>query len=266
MLNEQGHKLLLRALVLPSITGLVAACYTHALSSHCSAIVSNPFTQAPFTMLCFAVVCISRCVSPVLGCRGKPAATKPGIALPGPDLNRHLLKQVEGNNNPDVVVRQSDVESRSATAAATQQDVSEQPGSVQMSDAQGELSQQVQEAEHGSVAALLAQLSEPKIEATPGQTHAEVLMAEQRVEAAQLSEGTESAVVRPPDGVVVQLVQHEPTAEEDVSQHMQLQQLPDLSAVGQAVQPDSDVSNAAHNLVDDDATVPDRATEAAAEV
>lgn len=148
-----------------------------------------------------------------------------------------------------------EVESDSATAADVQQGVAERPESMQVADEQTEISQQVQEPEPDSVAAVLAQLSEPKVEAAAGQTHAEVLMAEQRVEAAQLAEGSaDSTAVSQPEGLVIQLEQHEPAAEEDVSQHIQLKHLPDVnpdvkaeSEVGQEAQPDSVVSSAAGN-------------------
>ena len=176
------------------------------------------------------------------------------------------MLQMDGDNDTDVVGSQAEGEPQMANAAAMQQDDAEQPGPVQMSDERSEMSQQVQEPEHGSVAAVLAQLSEPKVEAAPGQVHAEVLMAEQRVAAAQLAEGTDSSAVSQPEGLVIQLEEHEPTAEEDASQHIQLKQLPDLNAeseVRQAVQADNDVSNAVEDDYDGD--VAGRPTEAAAE-
>lgn len=79
----------------------------------------------------------------------------------------------------------------------------------------------------GSVAAVLAKLSEPKIEAAPGMSHAEVLKAEQAVTAAQLAEGNGSSALSQPEGIVIQLEQYEPNAEEDVSQHIQLSHIQD---------------------------------------
>lgn len=111
----------------------------------------------------------------------------------------------------------------------------------------------------GSVAAVLAKLSEPKIEAEPGMTHAEVLKAEQAVTAAQLAEGIGSSALSQPEGIVIQLEQHEPNAEEDASQHIQLRHLQDAKAeaalsagqeldadseIGQPVQPGSGVDGA----------------------
>ena len=81
-----------------------------------------------------------------------------------------------------------------------------------------------------SVAAVLAKLSEPKVEAAPEWSHAEVLMAEQAVEAAQLAEGKDSSALNQPEGVVIQLEQYEPTAEEDASQHLQLKHIQNVHA------------------------------------
>lgn len=82
----------------------------------------------------------------------------------------------------------------------------------------------------GSIVAVLAKLSEPKVEAAPGWTHAEVLKAEQAVGAAQLAEGKNSSALNQPEGIVIQLEQHEPTAEEDASQHLQLRHIQDVNA------------------------------------
>lgn len=82
----------------------------------------------------------------------------------------------------------------------------------------------------GSVAAVLAKLSEPKIEAAPGMTHAEVLKAEQAVTAAQLADGEDSLALSQPEGIVIQLEQHEANAEEDASQHIQLRHIQDVKA------------------------------------
>ena len=82
----------------------------------------------------------------------------------------------------------------------------------------------------GSIVAVLAKLSEPKVEAAPGWTHAEVLKAEQAVGAAQLAEGKGPSGLNQPEGVVIQLDQHEPTAEEDASQHLQLKHIQDVNA------------------------------------
>lgn len=139
-----------------------------------------------------------------------------------------------------------------AAAADTHADVPQQAAPVPTSAQQSEMSQPVQEAEAGSVADVLAKLSEGKAEAAPGQTHAEVLMAEQAqtVEEVQQSLGDvpdSSAVDGQPEGLVIQLDQHEPTAEEDVSQHMQLEQIQDVDAgsnADQPVQPDTEVDNA----------------------
>ena len=82
----------------------------------------------------------------------------------------------------------------------------------------------------GSVVAVLAKLSEPKVEAAPGWTHADVLKAEQAVGAAQLAEGKDFSALNQPEGIVIQLEQHEPTAEEDASQHLQLKHIQDVNA------------------------------------
>ena len=92
----------------------------------------------------------------------------------------------------------------------------------------------------GSVVAVLAKLSEPKVEAEVGWTHAELLKAEQAVGAAQLAEGKGSSALDQPEGIVIELEQHEPTAEEDASQHLQLKHIQDVNAAAalnaQAVQ------------------------------
>ena len=92
------------------------------------------------------------------------------------------------------------------------------------------ISQRVQEPEYGSVAEVLAKLSEAKVEAAPGQSHADVLKAEQRLEAPRLAEGKDSSALSQPEGIVVELEQHEPTAEEDASQHIQLKHIQDRNA------------------------------------
>lgn len=112
---------------------------------------------------------------------------------------------------------------------------------------------------NGSVAAVLAKLSEPKIEAAPGMTHAEVLKAEQAVTAAQLADGEDSLALSLPEGIAIQLEQHEPNAEEDASQHIQLRHIQDVKAdaalnaeqeldadaeIDQPVQPGNDVGAA----------------------
>lgn len=82
-----------------------------------------------------------------------------------------------------------------------------------------------------SVVAVLARLSEPKVEAAARWTHAEVLRAEQAVGAAQLAAGGQHAsALNQPEGIVIQLEQHEPTAAEDASQHLQLKHIQDVNA------------------------------------
>ena len=159
---------------------------------------------------------------------------------------------------------QREAEDSSPSAAAPDANIAEQVApvqdsdqqSVQVPDQQSDMAQPVQEAEAGSVAAVLATLSEGKVEAAPGQTHAEVLMAEQAQTAEAMQQSSDdgsdsSAVDGHPAGIVIELDQYEPTAEEDASQHIQLEQMEVDSEIDQPVQPDSEVDNAVvHNDAD----------------
>ena len=159
-------------------------------------------------------------------------------------------REAEQTQSQQTEAEQSEAEQRHSESSAT--NVTDKPVAEQSADQQGEMGLTAQGPEAGSIAAVLASLSVPKVEVAPGQTHAEVLMAEQaqELEAVQQlpdDQPQDLVVPRQHEEHVIQLEQHEPTAEEDASQHMQLKHLKMLNAASareQPVQPAGDSSEA----------------------